>query len=58
LCARCPDTAPVSMKMLYAASKAALKKALVGIAMEIQATDYSELNKEEVYEKIKSRKYK
>jgi len=44
--------------MLYAASKDALKKALVGIAMEIQATDYSELNKEEVCEKIKSRKYK
>lgn len=54
----CPDTAPVKMKMLYAASKDALKKKLVGITHEIQATEYSELNKHEVTDKIKSRKYK
>jgi len=55
---RCPDTAPVAMKMLYAASKDAVKKKLVGINQEIQATDHSELNKHEVTEKVKSRKYK
>jgi len=55
---RCPDTAPVGMKMLYASSKDALKKKLVGINHEIQATEYSELSKHEVTEKVKSRKYK
>jgi len=56
--ARCPDTAPVAMKMLYAASKDALKKKLVGINHEIQATEMCELSKAEVSEKVKSRKYK
>ena len=55
---RCPDTAPVKTKMLYAASKDAVKKKLVGINHEIQATELSELNKGEVTEKVKSRKYK
>jgi cofilin len=54
----CPDTAPVQMKMLYAASKDAVKKKLVGISHEIQATEYSELSKHEVTEKVKSKKYK
>lgn len=54
----CPDTAPVAMKMLYAASKDALKKKLLGINHEIQATEYSELKIDEVTEKVKSRKYK
>jgi len=54
----CPDTAPVHMKMLYAASKDAVKKKLVGISHEVQATEHSELNKNEVTEKIKSKMYK
>lgn len=54
----CPDTAPVKTKMLYAASKDAVKKKLVGINHEIQATELSELNKSEVTDKVKSRKYK
>jgi len=48
----CPETAKVKTKMLYAASKDALKKKLVGINHEIQATDYSDLNQKEVTEKI------
>jgi cofilin len=54
----CPDTAPVQMKMLYAASKDAVKKKLVGINHEVQATDHSELNKADILEKIKSKSYK
>jgi cofilin len=54
----CPDTAPVHMKMLYAASKDAVKRKLVGITHEIQATDHSELNKAEVTERLKSKMYK
>jgi len=48
----CPDSAKVRTKMLYAASKDALKKKLVGIANEIQATEHSELNQKDVTEKI------
>jgi len=55
---RCPDTASVHMKMLYAASKDAVKKKLVGINHEIQATDHGELNKGEVTERLKSKMYK
>lgn len=54
----CPDTSAVHMKMLYAASKDAVKKKLVGISHEIQATELSELSKHEVTEKVKSKKYK
>ena len=39
-------------KMLYAASKDAIKKALVGIATEIQATEPSELNVKDLEDKL------
>lgn len=42
-----PDTAPVRPKMLYAGSKDALKAALVGVGIHINATDHSELDFEE-----------
>eukprot|EP01107_Rhizomastix_libera_P015396 TRINITY_DN5763_c0_g1_i1.p1 TRINITY_DN5763_c0_g1~~TRINITY_DN5763_c0_g1_i1.p1 ORF type:complete len:140 (+),score=29.26 TRINITY_DN5763_c0_g1_i1:165-584(+) len=48
-----PDTAPVRNKMLYTATKAALRRALVGIAVEIQATDASEIDEEAVLDKAK-----
>jgi len=54
----CPDTASVRTKMLYAASKDALKKKLVGINHEIQATEHSDLNQKDVTEKITSRMVK
>lgn len=47
-----PDTAKVRSKMLYASSKDALRKALVGICTEIQATDASEISYEAVLEKV------
>ena len=40
--------------MLYSSSYDALKKALVGIAKYIQATDESEASKEAVEEKLRS----
>ncbi|KAH3764860.1 cofilin [Pelomyxa schiedti] len=43
-----PDTAPVRRKTLITSSKAALRKALVGVAAELQATDASEIDKVEV----------
>ena len=42
-CIRSPDTASVRLKMVYASSRDALRRALVGIAAEIQATDITEV---------------
>jgi cofilin len=47
-----PDTAPVRQKMLYASSKDALKKKLVGFAKEIQCTDHEELELENVLSQL------
>ncbi|KAH8825145.1 hypothetical protein DL96DRAFT_164872 [Flagelloscypha sp. PMI_526] len=38
-----PDDSKIKEKMVYASSKDALRKALVGIAIEIQGTDSSEV---------------
>ncbi|CAO3680054.1 unnamed protein product [Umbelopsis ramanniana] len=46
-----PDTAKVRSKMLYASSKDALRRTLVGIAIEVQGTDLSEVDEEAVLEK-------
>jgi cofilin len=40
--------------MVYAASKDALRKKLVGVSTEIQATDLSEVAHEVVLEKLKN----
>ena len=50
----CPDDAKVKRKMLYSSSFDALKKALVGVAKYIQATDHSEASPEAVEEKLRS----
>jgi len=47
-----PDTARIKQKMLFASSKDALRRALVGIAVEIQGTDSSEVDYESVLEKV------
>uniref|UniRef100_A0A6T5XBY3 ADF-H domain-containing protein n=1 Tax=Thalassionema nitzschioides TaxID=33649 RepID=A0A6T5XBY3_9STRA len=41
-----PDTAPIRSKMLYSGSKEAIKSALVGVGIQINATDASELDLE------------
>lgn len=47
-----PDNAPVRSKMVYAASKDALRRALNGISTDVQGTDFSEVNFETVLEKV------
>jgi cofilin len=47
-----PDTAKIKQKMLYASSKDSVKKKLVGLGAEIQATDLSEIDKEAVLERV------
>ncbi|PFH51257.1 hypothetical protein AMATHDRAFT_75099 [Amanita thiersii Skay4041] len=46
-----PDTAKIKQKMLFASSKDALRRSLVGIAVEIQGTDSSEIAYESVLDK-------
>ncbi|KAJ8520840.1 hypothetical protein ONZ45_g2384 [Pleurotus djamor] len=41
-----PDDAKIKNKMLFASSRDALRRSLVGIASEIQGTEYSEVSYE------------
>jgi len=47
-----PEDSRVQQKMLFASSTAALRHSLVGIAAEIQGTDYSEVSYESVLDKV------
>jgi len=47
-----PDEASVKEKMIYSSSKDALRRALTGIASEIQGTDSSEVAYETVLDKV------
>lgn len=44
----CPDTSGVKDKMLYAASKDAIKKPLTGIHAEVQANDAGDIDEAEL----------
>lgn len=44
-----PDDAPIKEKMLYASSKDGFKKKIVGIQIEVQGTDYDEVEWDEIY---------
>ncbi|KAJ3061808.1 cofilin, partial [Quaeritorhiza haematococci] len=47
-----PDTAKVKAKMLYAASKEAIRKKLDGIYTELQCTDLSEVSHDSIMDKV------
>ncbi|KAI0667758.1 actin depolymerizing factor [Trametes maxima] len=47
-----PDDSKIKQKMLFASSKDALRRSLVGIAAEIQGTDFSEVAHESVLDKV------
>ncbi|KAI0754701.1 actin depolymerizing factor, partial [Daedaleopsis nitida] len=47
-----PDDSKIKQKMLFASSKDALRRSLVGIAAEIQGTDISEVAHESVLDKV------
>ena len=40
---RAPDNAKIKQKMVYASSKDALRRSLVGVGTDIQGTDLSEV---------------
>ncbi|KAI8444666.1 hypothetical protein BY996DRAFT_2534543 [Phakopsora pachyrhizi] len=44
-----PEEAKIKNKMLYASSKDALRRRLVGIGLEVQGTDLSEVSQEAEY---------
>jgi len=48
-----PDTAKVRPKMVYAGSKEAIKRALVGVGIHLNATDRSELEFEQILPSVK-----
>jgi len=47
-----PDSAKIKAKMLYASTKDAVRKKLVGVGVEVQATDLSEIDRQTVLEKV------
>merc|ERR1712137_1238267 len=49
-----PETAKIKSKMLYASTKDTIKRAFIGISIEVQGTDKSEVADEVVLEKCKS----
>eukprot|EP01087_Luapelamoeba_hula_P020572 TRINITY_DN7041_c0_g2_i1.p1 TRINITY_DN7041_c0_g2~~TRINITY_DN7041_c0_g2_i1.p1 ORF type:complete len:137 (+),score=24.86 TRINITY_DN7041_c0_g2_i1:110-520(+) len=48
----CPETSKIKPKMLYTSTKDSLKKKLVGIGTEVQATDSSEISRAEVLARV------
>lgn len=47
-----PDTTPIRNKMIYASSRDALRRALNGVAVDIQGADYSEVDYETVLSRV------
>mmetsp|Transcript_11837 Transcript_11837/g.30652 ORF Transcript_11837/g.30652 Transcript_11837/m.30652 type:complete len:138 (-) Transcript_11837:93-506(-) len=47
-----PDTAPIRKKMIYASSKDKFKRELDGIQVEIQGTDFSEVEEKVFIDKV------
>ncbi|ORX81906.1 hypothetical protein BCR32DRAFT_232385 [Anaeromyces robustus] len=47
----CPSTSKIREKMLFASSKRTIRKALDGVQVEVQGTDYTEIDYDTVYEK-------
>jgi cofilin len=51
---RAPETAPTKSKMVYAGTKGDVRKALVGVSIEMQGTDLSEVDEKDVLAKLLS----
>ncbi|PAV17110.1 actin depolymerizing factor [Pyrrhoderma noxium] len=46
-----PDSSKIKAKMVYSTSKDALRRGLVGVQIDVQATDHDEISYESVHEK-------
>jgi hypothetical protein len=51
---RAPESSPIKSKMIYAGTKDTIKKALQGLNVEIQGTDKSEVDYNEVLTKCQA----
>eukprot|EP01118_Nematostelium_gracile_P006310 TRINITY_DN2029_c0_g1_i2.p1 TRINITY_DN2029_c0_g1~~TRINITY_DN2029_c0_g1_i2.p1 ORF type:complete len:190 (+),score=43.21 TRINITY_DN2029_c0_g1_i2:2-571(+) len=49
-----PETSAIKSKMVYAGTKNDIRKALVGVSIEVQATDLSEVDEGEVLARLKT----
>ncbi|KAJ2811336.1 cofilin [Coemansia furcata] len=47
-----PDTAKIKNKMIYASSRDSLRKSLIGVALDVQATDLEEASYDASLEKV------
>ncbi|GAA5917167.1 hypothetical protein JCM6882_003278 [Rhodosporidiobolus microsporus] len=47
-----PDESKIKDKMIYASSREALRRAVVGIGAEIQGTDFDEVSYDQVLQKV------
>ncbi|KAJ1822214.1 cofilin [Coemansia sp. S610] len=47
-----PDTAKIKNKMVYASSKDSLRKSLIGVAQDVQATDLEEASYETALDRV------
>jgi cofilin len=52
-----PDVAPVKRKMLIASTKLSVKNALAGVALELQATDDSEIQENMILQKCRDQSH-
>jgi cofilin len=49
---RTPEESRIKQKMIYASSRDALRRALVGVSTDIQATDMSEIAYDTVLDRV------
>lgn len=54
----CPETSNVKSRMLYAASRVALRRKLIGIGPEFQASNPSDLNQRDIAEALRTKTVK
>lgn len=47
-----PDSSKIKAKMLYASTKDAVRKKLVGVGVEVQACDVDEIDEETILERV------
>jgi len=50
---RNPDTGKLKLKMMYSSSKDAIKKKMEAVAIEVQANDLGDLDKDEIDDKLR-----
>jgi cofilin len=50
---RNPDSGKLKLKMMYSSSKDAIKRKMEAVAIEVQANDLGDLDKDEIDDKLR-----